>query len=100
MIYFVSQHPPADPAKTDQLSTLSKVVDEQVEVVKECPMCPSYKTQLTDMSDQLKKKEEYIERLKEDMSKMEVQPTTTKKVIWKSIAYPKTNKRESNNCFY
>ena len=74
LIYCVSQQPPTDPAKTDQLSA---VVDQQVEVVKDCPMCPSYKTQLTDMSDQLKKKEEYIEQLKDDMSKMGVQPTTT-----------------------
>lgn len=61
-------------------------------------MCPSYKTQLNDMSDQLKKKEEYIERLKEEMNKMAgVRQTTTKKVTQKSIAHPKTNKRESNN---
>lgn len=56
-----------------------------MEVVKECPKCPSYKAQLANSSEELKKKEESIERLKDEMNKLRAQLNKSKKVIRKAV---------------
>ena len=48
---------------------------------RECPKCPSYKARLANSSEELKKKDEYIERLKEDLNKIRQQLSTSKKVF-------------------
>ena len=51
-----------------------------VEVVKECPKCSSYQAQLVDNEDELKTKEQDMERLKDEMNKLRAQLTSSKKV--------------------
>ncbi|XP_073254789.1 uncharacterized protein [Porites lutea] len=53
----------------------------KVEVVKECPKCPSYQAQLVDNEDELKTKEQDIERLKDEINKLRAQLTSSKKEI-------------------
>lgn len=48
---------------------------------RECPKCLVYKTRLANNSEELKKKDEYIERLKEDLNKLRAQLSTSKKVF-------------------
>ena len=49
--------------------------------VRECPKCPSYKARLVNCSEELKEKNEHIERLKEDLNNLRAQLSTSKKVF-------------------
>lgn len=47
---------------------------------KDCPKCPSYKARLANCSEELKEKNQHIERLKDDLNKLRAQLPKSKKV--------------------
>ena len=82
---FEKQTEAAPIASTEQSSV---VEDRKVEIiVKECPKCSSYESQVVNISEELKKREAYIERLKEEMNKLRAQLHISKKVFWLLSAY-------------
>ena len=49
--------------------------------VNDCPKCSSYKSRLANCSEELNEKREHIERLKDDLSKLRAQLSSSKKVF-------------------
>ncbi|KAJ7392671.1 hypothetical protein OS493_010322 [Desmophyllum pertusum] len=71
---------PAAETSAELEPSSSVVVEHNVEhVTKECTKCPSYKAQLANCSEEIKKKEADIERLKDEMNKLRSQLRTSKK---------------------
>ena len=83
---------PAAEAITSSTEAESLVVSEisQDKSAKECPVCQTYKARLAYSAEELKKKDERIERLKEDLNKLRAQLSASKKVFsinrtWRSF---------------
>ena len=82
IIEFASFKVPAAEKSTEPSSPVEQEArDIKSARAKDCPKCPSYKASLANCSEELKEKEEHIERLKDDLNKLRAQMSTSKKVL-------------------
>ena len=92
---------PAAETSAELEPSSSVVVEHNVEhVTKECTKCPSYKAQLANCSEEIKKKEADIERLKDEMNKLRSQLRTSKKVFEINKNFPCPISREKSQKQY